>query len=293
MKTILFASLALICGLGGRDTHAQEGAGEKPSETGLVGPYLGQPVPGKEPKLFAPGVVSGTGATISACCFSPDGEEFYFTNQTNQQIMVCQLTEKGWTPPAPAAFSAGYHAFEPHVTHDNKRVYWNWNHPDHAGGPAIFVSVRTADGWTEPTYVGLGMFVSSDRDGRVYVTHFGAEIDFVSQAVMADGKLVGYEDLKGGIEKLRDKYNAIAHPCISPDGSYLVCDVEGGWHLFVSFKGKDGTWGEAIDLAQHDLDVKAGMASITPDGKYLFFSIKGQIYWVSTQIIEYLRPKER
>jgi hypothetical protein len=37
---------------------------------------------------------------------------------------------------------------------------------------------------------------------------------------------------------------------------------------------------------------KAGYAMLSPDGKYLFFSAGGDIYWVSAKIIEDLRPKE-
>jgi hypothetical protein len=185
------------------------------------------------------------------------------------------------------------------VTFDNKRIYWGWNHPappDKTNVPdyGIYFSVRTANGWSAAEYVGQGMFVSSSRDGTMYVTHLNdpPDGDFVSHAVMANNRFVGYEDLKGGIEVLRSRYDAIAHPCIAPDGSYIVFDVEGGWHLFVSFKRKDGTWGEAIDLSVHGLDVKAGQASISPDGKYLFFGMNGDIYWVSTQLIEALRPKQ-
>jgi Tol biopolymer transport system component len=33
-------------------------------------------------------------------------------------------------------------------------------------------------------------------------------------------------------------------------------------------------------------------ATFSPDGKYLFFTRGDDIYWVSTQILEELRPKE-
>lgn len=256
--------------------------------TGLKGPYLGQPVPGNVPKVFAPGLVSKTELKASACTFSPDGKEFYFTSG-NERIMVSRLTEGGWTAPEPFAPAAGYRAFEPHVTLDNKRIFWNWNHPDHAGGLAIYVSERAADGWSAPVFAGEGMFTSSSRDGSIYVTHLAREIDYVSRALMEGNRIVGYEDLKGGIEKIRARSSSVAHPCVAPDGSYIVFDIDGGPHLFVSFREPDGSWGEAIDLSQHGLDVKAGIASITPDGKYLFFGLGNDLYWVSTRLIEDLR----
>jgi Tol biopolymer transport system component len=302
VKTIAFALIACWWVLAAVGGYAQQGASEKSfvagQPTGIKGPYLGQPVPGKEPKIFASGIVSRATIKVSACTFSPDGKEFYFT-ESGDHLMVSRLTERGWTYPEPVQFSAGYRASEPHVTYDNKRIYWNWDHPAPTGEPkfaSIYVSERTGDGWSAAEYAGHGMFVSSDREGRVYVTHLNVppkgDLDFVCQVVMAGNRFTGYEDLKGGVEKLKSKYDAIAHPCIAPDGSYIVFDVEGGWHLFVSFKGKDSTWGEAIDLAQNGLDAKAGIASISPDGKYLFFGKDGNIYWVSTQLIEDLRPKK-
>src|SRR5262245_64730542 len=41
-------------------------------------PYLGQPVPGLTPELFAPGIVSTEAIELNGV-FSPDGREFYFT----------------------------------------------------------------------------------------------------------------------------------------------------------------------------------------------------------------------
>lgn len=290
MKHVLTTVIVCAWALAGPCGFAQQAEPGQP--TGLKGPYLGQPVPGKVPVVFAPGIVSKAGISVSACTFSSDGKEFYFT-KGNEQIMVSRLTEQGWTYPAPFLVSAGHRALEPHVTCENKRIYWNWDHPAHAGTPSIYVAERTADGWSAARYAGQGMFVSSSRDGSVYVTHMGSQSDYVSRAIMEGDRIVGYEDLKGGIEKVRGRSDSVAHPCVAPDGSYIVFDINGGPHLFVSFKGKDGTWGEAIDLSQHGLDVKAGIASVSPDGKYLFFGQAGDLYWVSTLLIEDLRPNGR
>jgi len=154
----------------------------------------------------------------------------------------------------------------------------------------LYVAERTAGGWSEPKYAGQGMFVSSDRAGNVYTTHLGEKADFICRVVLSGNAIAGYEDLKGGIEKIRGISDSVAHPCAAPDGSYILFDTEGGPHLFVSFKQKDGAWGEAIDLVRHGLDPKAGIASITPDGRYLFFGLGADLYWVSTQLITDLRP---
>ncbi len=59
---------------------------------------------------------------------------------------------------------------------------------------------------------------------------------------------------------------------------------------YVSFKDQDGNWGEAIDLSDHGIKPGARGAYISPDGKYLFFSCDGDIWWVDIQVIEKLRP---
>jgi len=94
----------------------------------------------------------------------------------------------------------------------------------------------------------------------------------------------------------------IAHPFIAPDESYLLWDCvrEGGFgdsDIYVSFRSKDGEWGPAVNLGS---GVNTGreefFASITPDGKFLFFTrvqseTKANIYWVDAAIVERLRPK--
>jgi len=290
MKRALIAGIAVLAVAAGTIVAARQAGPGQP--TGLKGPYLGQAVPGPTPVVFAPGLVSGTGVKASACTFSPDGQEFYFT-RGNERIMVSRLTDRGWTAPEPFALTAGSRAFEPHVTLDNKRIYWNWERPGCADGPAIWFAERTADGWSTPACAGGGMFTSSSRDGSLYVTHLGRESDYISRAVLEGPRIAGYEDLKGAIEKIRTRSASVAHPCVAPDGSYIVFDIDGGPHLFVSFRQADGTWGEPFDLSAHGLDAKAGIASLTPDGKYLFFGLANDLYWVSAKLIEDLRPKGR
>ena len=60
--------------------------------------------------------------------------------------------------------------------------------------------------------------------------------------------------------------------------------------MYVSFRKPDGTWDVAIDLTAHGFNPSAGGATLSPDGKYLFFHLNGDIWWVDTQVIEKLRP---
>lgn len=259
----------------------------------LKGEYFGMKAPGNIPELFAPGIISREGSSEYACTFSPDVKEFYFTKgSTIQKIMVSRLESDGWTFPKAVNFSKGYSAHEPHITFDNQRIFWGWFRPLPEGEKArmqnygIYMSERIANGWSDAKYVGQGMFVSSSRDGRMYLTGNG-----LVEITIVNGRFASDKPLKG-MDNIKTQFGGGAHPCIAPDGSYIVFDVNGGSYLFVSFRKENGTWGDAIDLTNHGFDPKAGIASISPDGKYLFFSLKGDIYWVSTKLIEELRPKE-
>jgi hypothetical protein len=88
-------------------------------------------------------------------------------------------------------------------------------------------------------------------------------------------------------------YGKQTHPCIAPDGSYIIFDIQdANSKLFVSFKDKKGSWGELIDLTEHGLQPGARGAYISPDGKYLFYGYKNDIWWVDIMVIENLRPEE-
>ena len=260
--------------------------------TPLSGPYLGQKPPGMTPEVFAPGVVSDPSLFEYSGTFSPDGNEYYFnriTADSQHKLLVTKVVDGQWTAPEQLALTAGYQAGEPHVTFDNKSLYFMWKRPvpeGKPGWPVYFVVDRTASGWSEPRYAGQGMFLSSSRDGQIYTTDMSASTTYLARVTVADGVFLNYERLK-----IPNTSGGYAHPGIAPDGSYLLFDVDGS-QLFVSFRRADGTWGDAIDLTEHGFDPMAGGAYVSPDGKYLFFGLKDDIWWVDSRVIEELRPKE-
>ena len=304
---VVLSALVPLCATMAFASSSGEGvSGRPPLEWPVLrGPYLGQPAPGDTPRVFAPGLVSLPGSGDYACTWSPDGREFHFTRSRSdaggrwQGIMTSHLGKGGWTAPVPADFSAGHAALEPHVTADGRRVYWAWARPAREGEPEspgsyhIYAAERTPRGWSEAEYVGEGMFVSSSRNGDVYVTELGDRNTFLTKATMRNGRFAKLERITEISESLPPGFRNPAHPCIAPDGSYLVFDVEGGSHLFVSFLRSDGSWGPPVDLTGHGFDRGAGVASISPDGKYLFFGWQGDLYWVSTAPILALRPIAR
>ena len=262
----------------------------------LRGPYLGQEPPGMEPEMFAPGFISSPDFSEYSGAFSPDGNEYYFYrySPTSEAVLLFSKVVDGkWSVPENLAVTTEYMAFEPYVTMDNQKLYFAWGYPVSPGQPQFpyFFVERIQDGWSEPTYAGQGMFLNSSQDGQLYTTDMSARnVDgktYLAKITVTNGVFTDYERLP-----IETSWGNPAHPCIAPDESYILFDVESGNHLFVSFRKADETWGEPIDLTKHGFDPMAGGAYISPDGKYLFFSFNNDIWWVDIKVIENIRPLE-
>jgi len=261
----------------------------------LKGSYFGQKVPGINPEVFAKGIISIPEGKYCTISFSGKMDEFYLYrwNGSKAEVLYSKIDNSVWTPLSELSFMKGFKAMEPHITFDGKKLFFNWDKPLPAGEQEtpfkIWVTERTSKGWTEANFAGVGMFVSSDREGNIYTTDMTSVMTtgktYLSKVKIENNKFVGYEKLS-----IPQYYGSQAHPCIAPDGSFIIFDVDSGHHLFVSFKKKDGSWGDAIDLTNYGFDVMAGGASITPDGKYLFYNCNGQLMWIDIRSIEDLRP---
>jgi len=268
----------------------------------LTGPYLGQKPPGMIPEIFAPGLVSIPLIQESWLSFSPDGKEIYFlrgSSVSDIKRYVSKIENEIWTSPELVTFDTGYVSGNGHITFDNKRFYFNWQRPVSEGEPGyparggIYYTERTQNGWSEPKYTGQCHRISSTRDGQLFGTDMSSRSatgqTYFTKVVLIDGYLKISERIS--IEqRSMEKWGGPAHSFIAPDGSFVVFDA-GGSNMFVSFKRKDGTWSEAVDLTKYGFDTKAAFPSISPDGRYLFFSLNGDHWWVDIKVIEKLRPK--
>jgi len=281
----------------------------------LAGPYLGQKPPGIKPEVFAPGIVS-TSAHEFSCCFSPDGKEFYFARrhpERNQPVvMVSQLRDGVWTEPEIAPFVEKQPSFEPWVTPDNKRLYFQSGKPipGQPGPPMNVLYVeRGSEGWGtamnpgSPFNPAKAMHFSSTREGTIYTTDIsrGPGSERIAVSRLVNGK---YENL----ERLGPPINGetqTMHPYVAPDESYMVYSSrkpseKASFELLISFRKPDGSWSQPKTI---DLGMNAGLPFVSPDGKFLFFTGeepgqstgggpgKSDIYWVSAKIVEELRPK--
>jgi len=264
----------------------------------LKGPYLGQTEPGMKPEIFAPGIVSTEQFREFSGTFTPDGKEYYFFRFADSAgMMVCKFLDEGWTAPAPASFNTKYIDNEPHITHDGKIMYFNSNRPfpgfeGERRPTQIWYMERMNDDWGEPKHLCMGMFAISSENGNVYLNAGVTRLE--------NGKFIPFQEIAGALNAPPEGWKRGNHSSIAPDESFLIYDSQKSgseWdadeNLFICFRNKNGFWGESIDLGSI-LNLPGGkmLATISPDGNYLFFCNRGDIYWVSLRIVEELKPKE-
>jgi Tol biopolymer transport system component len=275
----------------------------------LSEPYLGQKPPGTTPEIFASGIISSDQFEFGIT-FSPRGEELFFTrrpdyNSYDNRIYHILIKDGVWTKPQLATFANNVFEFLPVVLPDGKSLifYSERGKPDgtmHTGN--LWISKKEKGGWTEavffdsPANFQFCMMVSAAKTGTIYYAGVINGKRGIFGSTLVNGRYSAPEYLPDEVNYLKPN-----HPFVSPDENYLIMDAQlsgmGKQELFISFKKDDGSWTKAVNMGQVINATKTEFgASISPDGKYLFFHRRvdgnGDIYWVSAKVIEELRPKE-
>ncbi len=258
----------------------------------LEGPYLGQTPPGNTPEVFAPGIVSTKHYSYGGV-FNPDMNAFYFLRKTSEEadieLVLYRFEQNRWYEHSKSR-PEGQLSFSP----DGDMM--------HLGDK---YKLRTQSGWSET--FGLGPLFEKHEIMRLTSSSKGTFVFDEMGWPDGDGVIHFSRRINGEREAPKPFGPAIntgtfnAHPFIAKDESYLIWDSRraegfGGSDLYISFKQEDGSWGEAINLGEGiNTSGWDAAASITPDGKYLFFhrlneSGNANIYWVDATFIENLRP---
>lgn len=263
-------------------------------------PYMGQKPPGMTPEVFAPGPVSSDTHEF-APSFSPDGMEFYFSRGIGQynmkSVMVTRQTDGSWSEPV-KALTYGEEHFEARVHPDGQKIFFIGFHPvpdKERPDLDMFFAERTGDGWGKAMHLGSpfnpagSMYISFTDDGTLYTS--GVAHKGIAMSRFGNGEYSEYEQVGPPVDT--DDAHQV-YPFIAPDGSYLIFNEMGGTRggesgLLVAFRGEDGSWTEPREIP---LGMRAGTASVSADGKYLFFTADrpGDIYWVDAAIFQDLRP---
>ncbi len=272
----------------------------------LQGPYLGQKPPGMVPEVFAPGLICTEEKYELNSVFSPDGTEFYYEISTTTPeekkegkyfyiIMVSRQVNGIWTEPELASFSGEYITVDMSFSPDGNRLYFCSDRVDpwgRSGAVHIWYVDREGSGWSEwkimapPIYSEEGNSQLSLAANNSMYLRMGNDL-FYSK--FEDGKFI--EPINLG-KNINTEY-AESKAYIAPDESYLLFhrygmpeSLYGGRAMFISFRKEDGSWSPAKPTG-----IDGSIPKVTPDGKYLFFSRGGEIYWMDAGIIGQLKPE--
>ncbi|MDH5405105.1 MAG: hypothetical protein OEZ30_00955 [Candidatus Aminicenantes bacterium] len=264
----------------------------------LTGKYLGQKPPGMTPEVFAKGIVS-TQDHEYGICFSPDGKEIFFTRMKKkervQKIMYIYEDEDGWREPIVAPFSGQYSDMEPCISPDGIKVYFVSFRPVPGSDEMtadIWMSEKRNKKWDQAKHLGppfnpgKSLYFSFTHEGTVYTTD-AEKRGGILKARLINGKYSDFEKLSAPINT-----GSEAHPYVAPDESYLIFDSFAGNEgpgLYVSFRNDMNEWSQPVSMKRYTGE--GGVAMVSPDGKYLFYTNKGDIYWVDAKIIEKLKPQ--
>lgn len=258
--------------------------------TGLVGPYFGQEPPGAVPEVFAPGYVSTT-AHEYHISLSADGREIVFS-RSHVGTMVTRWTEGGWTVPEVVDLIDEEHfTEEANLTPDGRAIVFCGRGDIHEPR-MLYRAERVGGGWGPAVELFPGMYATSSLDGSLYYTARGEGRDIgviVRRAWLENG--YGDAEVVSGDGINTDAPDA--HPWISPDGSLLVFDSyrESGPGIYAVFRREGGAWGQAVAL-QGELGIPpVGQPAMSPDLRYLFFCLAGDLYWVDAGFLGRVRQE--
>jgi len=257
--------------------------------------YLGQKPPGLIPEPFAPGIVT-TGGWEYSGVFSPDMKEFYFLRQVEgtkeQEFVVYKNEGDEWNETVISSRQG-----EPFISPDGKKMHFGRRYKERAD---------TGD-WSEIKKLGAPfdslpiMRLTASSKGTYFFDEFKRDFTGdIRYSRFVDGK---YEEPKLLDKKINTGKSF--HPFIAPDESYLIFDSKredgfGDSDIYISYRQQNGEWGAPINLGNKiNTEAWEASASVTPDGKYLFFNRNmgsGNyenvgILCVSTESIERLMQK--
>lgn len=259
-------------------------------------------LPGLEPELFAPGIISTPFANERDVCLSCDVSDLYFTRWVAGEwdIKVMHKEDQIWSTPVTTPFSSPWLEAEAFLTPDEMKIFFLSNRPESGegqGGPwEIWTTARSRNGWTEPQKLGKvftgGFYTTFTKEGTMHLT--------------LDGKMQ-YARKKGdGFEKPRQLPQTVNEDhggyngFVAPDESYLIftTTVEGKGYgqgdLYITFRQADGSWTRIVNMGPEINSFAADYCpSVSPDGKYFFFSSSRygneDIFWMDAGIIDRLK----
>jgi hypothetical protein len=244
--------------------------------------------------------------------FTSDGKEIYYSKYYGDyrkhdgawKITCIKQNNGRWGPPV---IIAG--GLTPFLAPDDKNLFFSSEHGWH-----LFVTEKQNRSWSEPR--NLGPLINFSRrqdvpcvtkDLTLYFSARGAQSINIYRSRLIKGKYSKPEKLGSGINSRYNDYGSF----VDPDQTYIIFTSFrpgnlGLGDLYISFHLDDETWTKPINMGSKiNTKYKERFPCVSPDGKYLFFNSNrpsklnskpvpdgpGNIFWISTEIINRLRKK--
>ena len=294
---IKFSALAFIIFLSACKTDKSNTKENDSSKKDIL--YLGQKPPGLIPEPFAPGLVTTHGWEYYGD-FTPDLKEFYFLREVGKtkedkrtEFVVMKRTHNQWQDSVISS-----RVGTPFISSDGKTMHLGRRYKERNDN-GEWSEIKELDSPFDSLPI---MRLTASSKGTYFFDEFKRDFTGdIRYSRLVNGK---YEEPR----LLNKEINTgkSFHPFIAPDESYLLFDSKredgfGDSDIYISFRQQNGSWGNPINLGDKiNTEAWEASASVTPDGKYLFFNRNMgskeyenvDIFWVSMQVVENLRPKK-
>lgn len=264
--------------------------------------YYGLSKPNTTPLDFNPSILDLNGSfkfnvDLKNC------NEIYFTTIDNEEnIYFSTMKNESWSQPKIASFSnPKYGDADPFLTKEGNRIYFISKRPTHPTDKKldwnIWYADRKNDAWSSPKTLPEPVnsaeydeyfFSISDKDNAYFSSNRpGGEgsFDIYTIKLLANDKFSAPKNV--GQPLSTEKYEF--DPYIAPDESYILFSINenGNSSLYYSLQPQQNKWtkpqrlGDQINITNQDF-----APSLSPDGKYIFYSNNGKLRWVSADIIK-------
>ncbi len=252
------------------------------------------------PTIFGKGIITIEDRAEFGLAISPSYDEIFFTagDPDGGLMFIKKKNDGSWSSPKLANLR-GDNEFEMEAfyTSDGEQLYFTSG--DTTDTNRIWRSVKEKSGWSKaellnsPVNKTFVFWATFTNTSTMYYNNLAVAKIYRSELV--DGKYSKTSDV--GIEGFQ------FHPTIAADESYILFnsrrpDGFGEHDIYIVFKTNKGSWTAPINLGEQiNTDVSETCPSISPDGKFIFFSRyndlndKPDIYWVSSSVINNLKRK--
>lgn len=297
-----YLSLTLICCLILSACNTKKNLSKTNDLSTIENLYFGQKPPALTPEIFAPGIISLNGRYEHGITFSPDLDEVYFSANKKgglTDIYFSKLEGGTWSEVQNAEFTKGIKEEEMHpfISPNGKKIYFTGLNSDNTD-VKIWYANRSGDSWNtakrldSPINDDSVFYPNAAKNGDLFYFNVSKRKMYFASNKNDTFPKTQEMDIEFGV-----------HGFISPSQDYMLVNARNKENdqrqsdIYVYFKKKGGRWSKPINLGNAvNSDYNETCPSITPDGKYLFFSRYNEegglsnFYWVSTEVIHKVKP---